>query len=804
MRTFLQDVRYGARMLRKYPGSTAIAVIALGLGIASSTAIFSIVDHVLLRPLPFPKAEQILEVTQSERSTGAWKADASPANYLDWRAQNHVFAEMTAARGWPANLTGDDRPERIRTTMVTGSFFRLFGIAPLIGRAISAADETPGTSRVAVLSYGIWQGRYGADPNIVGRDVTLDGQPYRIIGVMPQNYGPDRYGELWIASPWQVPNNPLRQREDPRPLRDSNYLNVWARLKPGVTLAQANADMDVIARQLEQQYPNANKDTGICLRRMQDEFVGNIRPVLLVLSAAVGFVLLIACANVANLLLARASGRAAEISIRAALGASRSRLVRQLLTESILLALLGGGLGVLLAQWAVPALAAFTPTEFRFFNIVALDRSVLAFTVVISLFTGVIFGLAPAVYASGIGFNRALHDAQRGSSSGRIRGRGFLIGAQVAVSLVLLIGAGLMLKSVAKLTRVDPGFDSGRLLVFNIGYPSSAAPTQQTAFYQQVIERLRALPGVTSAAAISRLPFTGGNSTRSFNLPGDEESRDADVRVITPEYFQTMRIPVLRGRAFTEHDSAAGALVCDINAAAAREFFGTEDPVGKFITNFGPNKATMRIVGVVGSVRHLALETAPRPEIYQPLGQAQWPSMFVVMRSAAPDPRTLISSAQNAVWKVDKNVPLANVRAMQDMVADSVVRRKFAMLLLAIFAGLAVLLAAVGLYGVMSFSVAQRTREIGIRVALGAQRGDVVRLVINQAMLFVGSGVAAGLVGSVGLTRLMSGLLFGVSPTDAGTFTSVASLLAGIALLACWIPARRATRVDPVIALRTE
>jgi predicted permease len=312
------------------------------------------------------------------------------------------------------------------------------------------------------------------------------------------------------------------------------------------------------------------------------------------------------------------------------------------------------------------------------------------------------------------------------------------------------------------------------------------------------------LPGVTSAAAISRLPFTGGNSTRSFNLPGDEESRDADVRVITPEYFQTMRIPVLRGRAFTEHDSAAGALVCDINAAAAREFFGTEDPVGKFITNFGPNKATMRIVGVVGSVRHLALETAPRPEIYQPLGQAQWPSMFVVMRSAAPDPRTLISSAQNAVWKVDKNVPLANVRAMQDMVADSVVRRKFAMLLLAIFAGLAVLLAAVGLYGVMSFSVAQRTREIGIRVALGAQRGDVVRLVINQAMLFVGSGVAAGLVGSVGLTRLMSGLLFGVSPTDAGTFTSVASLLAGIALLACWIPARRATRVDPVIALRTE
>lgn len=804
MGTLLQDVRYGARMLRKYPGSTAIAVIALGLGIASSTAIFSIVDQVLLRPLPFPKADQILEVTQSERSTGAWKADASPANYLDWLARNHVFAEMAAERGWQANLTGDDRPERIRTSMVTASFFRLFAIAPLIGCAISAADETPGTSHVVVLSFGIWQRRYGADPNIVGRDIHLDGEPYRVIGVMPQNYEPDRYGELWIPSPWQVPNNPLKRAEDPRQLRDNNYLNVWARLKPGVTLAQAGADMDVIARQLEKEYPSANVDTGIRLRRMQDEFVGNIRPVLLVLSAAVGFVLLIACANVANLLLARASGRAAEISIRAALGASRSRLVRQLLTESILLALLGGGLGVLLAQWAVPILVAFTPTEFRFFNIVALDHSVLGFTVVISLLTGLIFGLAPALYASGTGVSRALHDAERGSSTGHMRGRGLLIGAEVAVSLVLLIGAGLMLKSFARLIHVDPGFDSGRLLVFNVGYPSSAAPAQQTAFYQQVIEHLRALPGVTSAAAISRLPFTGGNSTRSFSLPEDEKSRDADVRVVTPEYFHTMRIPILKGRAFTGHDSAAGPLVCVINAAAAREVFRSEDPVGKFITNFGPNKATMQIVGVVGDVRHLALEIAPRPEIYQPLGQAQWPSMFMAVRSVTPDPRALISNAQNAVWSVDKNVPLANVRTMQDMIADSVVRRKFAMLLLAIFAGLAVLLAAMGLYGVMSFSVAQRTREIGIRVALGAQRSDVLRLVINQGMIFVGSGVVAGLVGSLGLTRLMSALLFGVSPTDVGTFTSVAFLLACIALLACWIPARRATRVDPVIALRTE
>jgi putative ABC transport system permease protein len=791
-------------MLRKYAASTSIAVIALALGIASSTAIFSIVDQVLLRPLPFPQADQIVEVNQSDRSTGAWNSDASPANYLDWRARNHVFAEMTAARGWQADLTGDDRPERIRTTMVAASFFRLFGVPPLIGRAISVVDETPGTSHVALLSYALWQRRYGGDAGIIGRDVTLDGEPYRVIGIMPQNYEPDHYGELWIASPWQVPNNPLHLREDPRPVRDSNYLNVWARLKPGVTLAQANADMDIIARQLEQQYPDANKNLGIRLRRMQDEMVGNIRPVLLVLSAAVGFVLLITCANVANLLLARASGRAAEISIRAALGASRLHLLRQLLTESMMLALVGGALGVLLAQWAVPVLLAFTPTELRFFNIVALDRYVLAFTVVLSLLTGLIFGLAPALYASANRISSALHDVERGSSSGRIRGRGVLIGAEVAISLVLLIGAGLMLKSFAKLTHVDPGFEAERLLVFNIGYPSSAAPVQQTAFYQQVIERLRAVPGVTSAAAVSRLPFSGGNSTRSFNLRGSDRNYEAAIRVITPDYFETMRIPLLKGRALTEHDSAGAPLVCVINAAAARGAFGAQDPLGKFITNFGPTNASLQIVGVVGDVRHAALEAAPRPEIYQPLGQEQWPSMFMVVRSARPDPGNLISGAQNAVWSVDKNVALANVRTMQDMIANSLARRKFAMLLLAIFAGLAVLLAAIGLYGVMSFSVAQRTREIGIRVALGAQRREVFRLVINQGMVFVGSGVAAGLVGAAGLTRLMSALLFGVSPTDVGTFSSVAFLLACIALLACWIPARRATRVDPVIALRTE
>ena len=789
-------------MLRKHPAFTCVAVVALSLGIASSTAIFSIIDQVLLRPLPYPHAEQIVDVSQTDRSSGAWKDDASPANYLDWVTRNHVFSEMAAARGWQANLTGGAQPERVRTTMVTASFFRLFAIRPLLGRMIVANDETPGTAHVAVLSYELWRRRFGSDAAIIGHDIILDAEPFTVVGVMPKNYAPDNYGELWIPSPWQVPNNPLRRTEDPRPVRDSNYLDVWARLKPGVTLKQAAAEMDVIARTLEKQYPDANKDTGVGLRPIAEQLVGNIRPALLTLAGAVALVLLIACANVANLLLARASTRASEMAIRAALGASRSRIIRQLLTESMLLSLLGGVLGLLLANWALPLLLTLSPHEFTFFNIGPLNRDVLAFALIASLLTGAIFGVAPALYISRGDFTPALHDAARGSSSTRVGGRGLLVAAEVAISLILLTGAGLLLKSFARLTHVSPGFNPDHLLVFNIGYSGDAQ--RQTAFYQRVIENLRALPGVTSAAAISRLPFSGGNSSRSFNLPGDAKEHEADIRVITPDYFATLQMALLKGRAFAERDSAEAPHVAIINATAARQLFGTSDPLGKLITNFGPSNDTLQIVGVVADVRHLALETAPRPEIYQPFGQAQWPSMFVALRSAAPDPRTLISAAQNAVWAVDKNIPLANVRTMNDMIASSIARRKFAMCLLAIFAGIAVLLAAVGLYGVLAYSVAQRTREIGIRLALGAQRADVLRLVLGQGMGFVAVGLAAGVLGSFAVTRFIATLLFNVSPADPTTFSAVAVLLSAIAFIACWLPARRATRVEPIIALRSE
>jgi putative ABC transport system permease protein len=461
---------------------------------------------------------------------------------------------------------------------------------------------------------------------------------------------------------------------------------------------------------------------------------------------------------------------------------------------------MGGVLGVMLAAWAVPILVALSPGELRGFSVIALNRDVLAFTVIASLLTGILFGLIPAFSATRSSLGQVLREGQRGSA--RIRGRGVLIAGEVGVSLILLVGAGLMLKSFAKLTRVDTGFNPDRLLVFNIGYPSSTEVARQTAFYQRVIEQLHSLPGVISAGAVSRLPFSGGNSTRSFNLPGSDKSYDADIRVITPGYFPTMGIPLLKGRMFTEHDSAGAPLIGVINEAMARNVFAGEDPIGKFVTNFGPNNDKIQIVGIVGNVRHLALESAPRAEIYQPLGQGQWPSMFVALRSATSDPRTLISAAQNAVWSVDNNIPLANVRTMRDMIGASIVRRKFAMLLLAIFAGLAVLLATIGLYGVMSYSVSQRTREIGIRVALGAQRADVLRLVISQGMLFVIIGVTAGIVSSLGVTRLIMSLLFAVSPTDIGTFVEVSALLALVALFACWLPARRASAVDPVVALR--
>jgi putative ABC transport system permease protein len=800
----MNDFRFAFRQLLKSPAFTIVAVVTLGLGIAASTAIFSVVDAVLLHPLPYPDSEGIVTVSQTVRSTGVSTQDASPANFIDWASQNSVFSAMACTRGWQANLSGGEEPERIRATMASSQFFTLFGVNPTLGRAFGIQDAKPGNARVVVLSHELWSRRYGADRNVIGHDLILDGEKFTVIGVMPATFSPDGYGELWVPSPTDVPTHPLSPNDDPRAMRDRSYLEAWGRLKPGVNLARAQAEMSGIAQRLEKQYPDANQDSGIALVPLHEEMVSGLRPMLLMLLGAVSFVLLIACANVANLLLARAAARSREIAVRTALGASRLRLVRQLLTESALLALLGGALGVVLALWTLPLLLSLSPPEIGEVAGTGLNAQVLGLSLFISILTGTVFGLAPALFASRSNPNDSLREGERGSSLGKSPARSALIAAEIALSLVLLVGAGLMMKSFVRLTQVNPGFDPDRLLIFNIGLPLSADPARQTTYYQEVVERIKSVPGVQSVGAVSRLPLAGGNSSRSFNTLGNSQSHEADIRVSTPDYFRTMGIPLLKGRNFSAHDDSASLPVAIINQATAMSVFPGQDPIGKYLTNFGPKNVKLQIVGVVGNVRHVALETAARSEVYTPLAQTQWPSMFIAVRSAVSNPLTLIPTVQSAVWSIDRNVPLANPRTMQDVLAHSVLRRKFAMLLLSIFAGLATLLAAIGLYGVISYSVTQRTKEIGIRMALGGQREDMLRMVLRQSGALVLVGILVGVPVALGATRLLGTMLYGVGAIDFVTYLLVIALLGVAALLASIIPAFRATKVDPMVALRYE
>jgi putative ABC transport system permease protein len=801
MTGIFQDLRYALRQLRKSPGFTVVAVITLALGIGATTAVFSVVDQVLLHPLPYPDSDRIASFTETFQGVDG---NTSPANYLDFLSQNQVFTDMAASRAWQGSLSAGDRPERVKGTMTTPSLFHLFGVSPILGRGLEASDAQGGNDHVVVLGYGLWQRYFAADRAMIGRTIQLNGEKYAVVGVMPPNFSPDEYGELWLPSPWGVPTHPQVPDKDPRQFRDRYYLDVWARLKPDVTMQQARADLDTIGRRLEREYPDSNDKTGVSLLPLHEYVVGDIRPVLLVLMAAVVVVLLIGCANVANLLLARATARARDISIRTTLGASRRRLLRQLLTESVLLALLGGVLGLLLAALAVPSLLALSPPDIRQFTQIGINREVLGFSFLASVICGVVFGLVPALQSSRSNPNEFLKEGDRGSTANRGQTRSALVIAEVGLSLVLLVGAGLLVKSFARLMDVNPGFDPDRLLTFNLGLPSSADPAHQLAFYQQVVQGLQALPGVQAVGAVSRLPLAGGNSSRSFSVSGNERDHNADIRVSTPDYFRTMGIPLLKGRTFSETDIESPLKLAVVNEALARTVFPGQDPIGKQLTKFGPDSLTLQIIGVVGNVRHVGLDTYPRSEIYQLLGQAQWPSMFVAIRSATSDAASVTSAAQSVVWSVNKDVPLANVRTMQEVVANSVQRRRFSMLLLTIFAAVAMLLAAVGLYGVMSYSVAQRTKEIGIRMALGARRPDVLALVVKQGMALVLLGIAAGTLLSLGMARLISGMLFGITATDPLTFVGVAALLGTVAFLANYLPARRAASVDPNVALRYE
>jgi putative ABC transport system permease protein len=812
MGNLLQDVRYGLRMLMKQPSFTLIAILALALGIGANTAIFSVVNAVLLRPLPYKESERVMQVWSVNVKRGWTSVPSSYLNFSDWREQNGVFDSMAAYAEASAAFTYGDVPEQLEGVGATRDLFRVLAAEPILGRTFQAEDERPGGSHVVVLSYDLWRRRFNSDPKIIGQQVKFDGEATTVIGVMPQDF---RFPLNVETSDFWIPLDPS---QDFNKERGANYLNVVGRLKPGVTTEQAQAEMATIAQRLEQQYPDKNAGKSVHLVALYEQMVKSIRPALLILLGAVGFVLLIACANVANLLLARASSRQKELAIRTALGASRIRIIRQLLTESLLLAFAGGAIGLLLALWGVDLLGAVIPSDIPRIKEIGLDVRVLGFTTAIALLTGVVFGLLPAWQASRPDLTESLKEGSRGSTEGvrRNRTRSLLVISEVALSLVLLIGAGLLIKSFVYLLNVKPGFDPDHVLTASLALPPAKYPgsPEQAAFFRQVIERVKALPGVESASVVMPLPLTGNMMQNVLTVDGRPplapgERLITNSHLIGADYLKTMGIPLIRGRAFTEQDNSNAPRVFLVNETLARRYFPGEDPVGRRISvslrASGEEKDKMgEIVGVVGDVKHHALDKESGPECYVPYLQIPDTYMTVVLRTSSPDPAAMAPVLRNAIQQVDPEEPVADVTTMNQVLAKSVATRRFNMLLLGIFASVALVLAGVGIFGVMNYSVAQRTHEIGIRMALGARQTDVLKMVIGQGMIFTFIGLGLGLIAAFALTRVMSSLLYNVGATDPLTFVGVPLILMVVAFIACYIPARRATRVDPMIALRYE
>lgn len=805
METLLHDIRYAIRSMIKAPGFTIIAVLALALGIGANTAIFSVVNAVLLRPLPYEAPERLVHVHRMQPPIE--RGPISRPAYFEWESQQEVFQGIAAFFYRTYNLTGVDQAERLNGARVTGSFFPLFGITPAAGRLFSPSDDQAGGARVAVIGYGLWQHRFGGDPGIVGQTINLNGDVYTVVGVAPASFLFPRAVDLWTPA--------LLAEEKSQ--RGSNYLKIIARLKDGVSEARAQAQMNQIAAAQAEKHPANDTNLTVAIVPLLEDQVGRIRPVLFILLGAVAFVLLIACANVANLLLARATARQKEFAIRTALGASRMRLARQLLTESVLLALVGGTLGVLLSVWGINLLVAAAPPTIPRVKEVGLDPWVLGFTFLISFLTGVVFGLAPSLQVSRTDLNETLKEGGRGTTAAnphRALLRRGLVVAEIALSLVLLVSAGLLIGSIDRLTRVSPGFDPRNVLAADVSFPQApssakADDDQRVArFLSEVEQRSASLPGVLAAGTISDLPVTGRSGVnggfrvegRPAYNPGEEPV--AEFRLVTPGYFRAIGIPLVKGRELTERDDKSAPQTILINRALAGHLFPDEEPIGKRLLAL--DGKPHEIVGVVGDARQWGLNLPAPDEIYFPFAQMNFTSNATLVVRAAGDPSGLADAVRGAVREVSPDAPVYRMKAMVDVVADSTAQQRFNMVLMSVFAAVALLMATIGLYGVISYSVTQRTHEIGVRMALGASTGDVMKLVVGQGMILAATGVAIGLVAAFGLTRLLSTLLFGVSPTDPLTFATISLSLTGVALVACFVPARRATRVDPMIALRHE
>jgi len=796
MGQLLQDLRYGWRMLIRHRAVTAIAVITLALGIGANTAIFTVVNAVLLRPLPYQEPERLV----------SFRSNQSVLDVADVKAWSQSFADIGGNTQQPLDYTSGGEPLQWMAGLVTGGFFRTLGAQPLLGRVITEEDDKRGGPFFVVLGHALWQRQFGGDPGVVGKTVTLSGNNYTVVGVMPADFKAPR-GETEAWAPVQVVS-PLAAA-----YRGVHFLQTYARLKPGVTIAQAQSEMGSVDKRMAEAFPAENKRRQTALIRLHDRVVGQVKPALLVLFGAVGLVLLIACVNFANLLLARAAARGQELVVRVALGAGRGRLTRQLLTESVLISLLGGAAGVALAVWGVDLLVALKPANLPRLETIGVDWRALLFTLAVSVLTGVVFGLAPAWQAARVNVSDALKEGGRGEAgAAKHRLRSALVVIEMALALVLLVGAGLLIKSFWRLRNVQPGFNVDNLLTMRIELPEARYQhmPEQARYRRALLEEVSSLPGAR-AALVSELPMSGDWLTHDFLVEGQQlsegEEPDVQTRSVEGDYFRVMQIPLLSGRDFTSQDNENAPLVGIINQSLARRFFKEENPLGKRVRWARDNQLNwISIIGVVGDVKHFGLDESEEPALYTPYPQSgrawkRW--MSLVVRSES-DPATLARAVKSGVWRVDGQIPVTRARTMVEVMGASVEARRFNMLLLGVFAAVAMLLAAVGIYGVMSYAVTQRTREIGVRVALGARPRDVIRMVVGRGMLLTSIGAAAGVALSLGLTRLMSGMLFGVGAKDPLTFACVSLLLAGVALLACYIPARRAARVDPMVSLRRE